>query len=666
MKEIRSIIYKYKWQILAVLILLIMQAICNLALPTYTSNIVNVGLEESGITSIVPSVIRESELDKLDRKFKTYYKCENKICNLNTDKDLTDEMFYPMLSLVTNEDVNVLEKEYKGNENLVRSKIINYLKEEYKLVNVDLNKMQMEYILKTGIKMIIVAIVAMGVTILTIYLTSKISAYFSRDLRSKLINKIFSLETEEMNKFSISSLITRATNDVVQISMIITTTLRTIIFAPIMAIGAIIMVSNSPMNWVIILSVTLILILMTVMFVLVVPRFNKFQTLFDRINLVSRENLTGLQVIRAFTNKKFESDKFDKANNDLVDNGLFIGTVISLAMPTLTFIMNSVAILIIWVGSYKVNSFAMQVGDLIAFITYTMQIISSFLMMSMTLMMIPRGIVSLKRLNEVLVTKKTIFDKEKTKKIKDLNIHTLEFKDVYFRYPGATEDVLRNINFEIKTGETIGFIGSTGSGKSTLVNLIPRLFDITSGSIELDGINIKDLKLKELRNIIGYVPQKGKLFKGSILDNICFGQKVKDITKATNAAKVSEILDFINNEKDGFNREVSEGGTNVSGGQKQRLSIARALAKDPKILIFDDSFSALDYKTDSKIKKSLKKITKDKIVFIVAQRITSIKDANIIVVLNDGEIESIGTHDDLLKNSPIYKEIYEGEFGGDK
>ena len=394
------------------------------------------------------------------------------------------------------------------------------------------------------------------------------------------------------------------------------------------------------------------------------PKFKKYQDLLDRVNLVSRESLTGLQVIRAFANKKFEENKFDKANNDLTSNALFIDIVWSLSMPTLTFIMNGVAILIIWVGAYKVSSFTMQVGDLIAFITYTMQIISSFLMMSMSAIMIPRSFVSIKRISEIFNTKSTITNKEKTKKI--VNIDSLEFKDVYFRYNNATEDVLRNISFIAKKGTTIAFIGSTGSGKSTLINLIPRLYEVTSGSILINNVDIRDISISDLRSNIGYVPQKGKLFKGTIMSNLAFGQKKKNIELIEESCKLSESMEFINETEEKFNREISEGGSNVSGGQKQRLSIARALAKDPSILIFDDSFSALDFKTDAKVRKNLKTISKDKMIFVVAQRISSVINADNIIVLNDGEIVGCGTHEELLKTCPIYKEIKVSQLGGEE
>lgn len=657
MKEIFKTLFKYKWTMLIIVILLFMQAYCNLALPSYTSDIINVGIEESGITSIVPEKIRVSEFNKLlnyvsdKEKIKEAYECSD-VCVLITKDDLTSELEVPMSNLVSNGE----------SSDLNRSEIINYLKGEYKLVGIDINKKSMSYIYKIGIVMVLTALIAMGITILSAYLSSKVSAYFTRDLRRKTVNKILELETSDINKISSSSLITRCTNDVTQIGSTITIVLRMVLFAPIMGIGAIIKVKDSPINWVIILSVILVLILMAVGLSLIVPRFKKFQENLDNINLVSRESLTGLLVIRAFSNKKFEENKFDKANNELTNNGLFIGKTFSLMIPILTFIMNSTAILIIFVGAPKVNDFSMQVGDLIAFITYTMQIISAFLMLSMTAVLVPRSIVSIRRINEVLKINTNVVENKKAKNID--KIESIEFKDVYFRYSDSSEDVLRNINFLAKKGTVTAFIGSTGSGKSTVVNLIPRLFDPTSGKILVNNVNLKDLKIKKVRSLIGYIPQKGKLFKGTIMDNISFGQTKLNKELVFESAKMSESMEFINESLDKFNREISEEASNVSGGQKQRLSIARALAINPDVLIFDDSFSALDTKTDLQVRKNLKKIKKDKLIFIVAQRISTIMNADNIIVLNNGEIESMGTHEELLKNSKVYKEIYNSQLGG--
>lgn len=657
MKEILKILFKYKWNMLIIVILLFMQAYCNLALPSYTSDIINVGIEESGITSIVPEKIRASEFNKLlnyvsdKEEIKNSYKC-NDVCVLISKEDLTSKLEVPMSKLVSGGE----------SSDLNRSEIINYLKSEYKLVGIDINKRSMSYIYKLGIFMILTALLAMGITILNAYLSSKVSAYFTRDLRRKIVNKILELETSDINKISSSSLITRCTNDITQVGTTVTIVLRMVLFAPIMGIGAVTKVKGSPINWVIILSVVLVLTLMIVGLSLIVPRFKKFQENLDKINLVSRESLTGLLVIRAFSNKKFEDNKFDQANSDLTNNGLFIGKTFSLMIPILTFIMNSTAILIIFAGAPKVNDFSMQVGDLIAFITYTMQIISAFLMLSMTAVIVPRSIVSIRRINEVFKINTNVVESKKARNIN--KIESIEFKDVYFRYSDSSEDVLRDINFLARKGTVTAFIGSTGSGKSTVVNLIPRLFDPTSGKILINNINLKDLKIKKLRSLIGYIPQKGKLFKGTIMDNISFGQTKLNKELVFESAKISESIEFINESTDKFNREISEEGTNVSGGQKQRLSIARALAINPDVLIFDDSFSALDTKTDSQVRRNLKKIKKDKLIFVVAQRISTIMNADNIIVLNNGEIESIGTHKELLNTSKVYKEIYNSQLGG--
>lgn len=657
MKEILKTLFKYKWTILIIIILLFMQAYCNLALPSYTSNIINVGIEESGITSIVPEKIRVSEFNKLlkftsnKEKLISSYECTD-VCTLITNEDLTNLLEVPMSKLVSDGE----------DSNLNRSEIINYLKSEYKLVGIDINNKSMNYIYKLGVVMVITALLAMGITVLSAYLSSKVSAYFTRDLRRKTVSKILELETSDINEISSSSLITRCTNDVTQVGMTATILLRIVLFAPILGIGAITKVIGRPISWVVILSVVVVLILMATGLSLIVPRFKKFQENLDNINLVSRESLTGLLVIRAFSNTKFEENKFDKANDELTNNGLFINKTFALMIPILTFIMNSTAILIIYVGASKVNDFSMQVGDLIAFITYTMQIISAFLMLSMSAVIVPRCLVSIKRIDEILKIKTNIVESKKPKKIK--KIEKIEFKDVYFRYSGSSEDVLRNINFTTTKGKVTAFIGSTGSGKSTIVNLIPRLFDPTSGKILVNDINLKDINIKNIRSLTGYVPQKGKLFKGTVTDNISFGQSKLNKELVLESAKMSESINFINESENKFDREISEEGSNVSGGQKQRLSIARALAINPDVLIFDDSFSALDTKTDLKVRKNLKKIKKDKLIFIVAQRISTIMDADNIIVLNNGEIESIGKHSDLLKTSKVYKEIYDSQLGG--
>ncbi len=699
MKNILTTLKDYKWQIILVLILLVIQAYCNLALPTYTSDIVNVGIQQNGIESLIPISIKESDYS-LVKSFLTEnqkttldkaYTYEEKKGQYNLEKiseeekkELEDILLYPLFITLnkdklnnTSENMQVdmknlpqlvekLKSEYKGNESFISQGIISSLKDYYESMDIDVEKMRMDYIYKTGGYMIAITAVAMVITILSVYLSSKVSAYFSRDLRNKAINKVMSFESEEIKEFSSSSLITRCTNDIVQVQMLITVFLRIIIYAPIMGIGAMTKVIGSSMGWVIALAVFLILTLMLVLFVVVVPKFKKFQDLLDRLNLVCRETISGLPVIRAFANEKEEEKRFEKANNNLTKNGLFINRAMAIMSPTLTFIMNGISILIVWVGANKIDAGTMQVGTMIAFITYTMQIIMAFLMVSMVAIMMPRATVSIKRISEIFNKDIKVKDKEVTEKFDKEKIGEIEFKDVYFRYPDATEDVLRNISFKATKGTTTAFIGSTGSGKSTLINLIPRFFDATNGKIIIDGKNIKDVKIKDLRDKIGYVPQKGQLFSGTIESNIAFGQKKKDKNLIEEAARISQSLEFINSTDEKFERPISQGGTNVSGGQRQRLSIARAIAKDPEIYIFDDSFSALDYKTDATLRKELNKTTKDKTVFIVAQRISSVMHADQIIVLDEGEIVGKGTHEELLKTCEVYKEIKISQLGSEE
>ena len=681
MKEILKTIGKYKLQILCILILLFAQAYTELELPSYTSKIVDTGIQSGGIESIVPEVLSEKDYNLITNMLDnnemsiledSYDLIDGKYKLIKENKELESILLYP-ISIVANIDkfngvptkemVNSLKKQYEGNESFIEQSDINYIKNTYKELGIDVEEKQMNYIYSTGGKMLIVALISMGVTILSVYLSSKLSAFIGKDLRNKVMKKIMTFETEELNKFSTSSLITRCTNDIVQIQTLIMMLFRIIIFAPIMGIGAITKVSGSPISWVVIVSVCAVLLLMLVLFLVVVPKFKKMQDLLDRMNLVFKEILEGIPVIRAFANEKYEEKRFEKANDDITKNGLFIHKAMAIMEPTLTLMMNSVSILIVWVSANKIDMGTMQVGSMIAFITYTMQIIMSFLMVSMVLIMLPRATISLRRVSEVLNTESKIKDKEKTLKLGEKN--EVEFRDVYFRYPDATEDVLRNINFKATEGTTTAFIGSTGSGKSTLINLIPRFYDVTSGEILVNGRNIKDVKLKDLRELIGYVPQKGNLFSGTILSNITFGLNKPDREKALASAKISQALEFINEDKDGLDREISQGGTNVSGGQRQRLSIARAICKDPKIYVFDDSFSALDYKTDAELRKELNKIIKDKIVFVVAQRISSVMHADNIIVLDNGEIVGMGTHEELLKSCPIYKEIKISQLGGE-
>ena len=716
MKHILKILKKYSFYIILVFVLLFMQANCDLTLPEYTSNIVNIGIQQSGIESPVPEVIREEEYNKLllfmnsesQEKVNNSYTLitkdnteylekypllnEENLYILNTEnEDLRSIITLPMIMVYNtsqesfdpssfgmqipdgmsiydilqamdqeshNEFVNKLSENYSDETvSLLEQTAIVYLKDEYTKIGIDVEEMQIGYIATTGLKMLGLALASMVLTIASVFLTSRIAAFFSRDLRSKVVNKVMTYSNTEFESFSTASLITRSTNDIQQIQMLIVMLLRIIFFAPIMGIGALAKVSGNDMSWIIALAVVTIIGFVIILFSLAMPKFNKVQKLIDKVNLVSREILSGIPVIRAFGTEKHEEKRFDDANKDLTKVNLFVNRVMTVMMPSMMFIMNGVSVLIVWVGASKIDAGTIQVGTLMAFITYTMQIIMSFLMISMVSIMVPRAFVSLKRIGEVLDKDTSIKQIDKPLKFNDELKGVVEFKDVYFRYPDAEEDVLQNISFKAMPGTTTAFIGSTGSGKSTLINLIPRFFDVTGGKILIDGIDIRKANIEKLRDKIGYVPQKGMLFSGTIESNIAFGLDKMDKEKITKAAEISQSLEFIENKKDKFKSEISQGGTNVSGGQRQRLAIARAIATDPEIYIFDDSFSALDYKTDAKLRKELAKYTKNSTIFIVAQRISTVMQADQIIVLDKGHVVGIGTHKELLKSCEIYQEI---------
>ena len=716
MKHILKILKKYSFYIILVFVLLFMQANCDLTLPEYTSNIVNIGIQQSGIESPVPEVIREEEYNKLllfmnsesQEKVNNSYTLitkdnteylekypllnEENLYILNTEnEDLRSIITLPMIMVYNtsqesfdpssfgmqipdgmsiydilqamdqeshNEFVNKLSENYSDETvSLLEQTAIVYLKDEYTKIGIDVEEMQIGYIATTGLKMLGLALASMVLTIASVFLTSRIAAFFSRDLRSKVVNKVMTYSNTEFESFSTASLITRSTNDIQQIQMLIVMLLRIVFFAPIMGIGALAKVSGNDMSWIIALAVVTIIGFVIILFGLAMPKFNKVQKLIDKVNLVSREILSGIPVIRAFGTEKHEEKRFDDANKDLTKVNLFVNRVMTVMMPSMMFIMNGVSVLIVWVGASKIDAGTIQVGTLMAFITYTMQIIMSFLMISMVSIMVPRAFVSLKRIGEVLDKDTSIKQIDKPLKFNDELKGVVEFKDVYFRYPDAEEDVLQNISFKAMPGTTTAFIGSTGSGKSTLINLIPRFFDVTGGKILIDGIDIRKANIEKLRDKIGYVPQKGMLFSGTIESNIAFGLDKMDKEKITKAAEISQSLEFIENKKDKFKSEISQGGTNVSGGQRQRLAIARAIATDPEIYIFDDSFSALDYKTDAKLRKELAKYTKNSTIFIVAQRISTVMQADQIIVLDKGHVVGIGTHKELLKSCEIYQEI---------
>ena len=733
MRKIFSVLKRYWFSILVVVCLLVAQAQCDLKLPEYTSNIVNIGIQQEGIENTTLDVISKSSLEKLmiflneqdsayvksnymeiskqtvsEKKLEDYEKKYNLIkaetlyqlkkiddkekehlekmleipmimvymiekepakfagqLKLNvTEVNQIFEIFSKMEKKKLTEQFSSMSQQYdKLDDSIISQMAINFVKMEKEHLGVDLQKLQISYIVRVGIQMFALSLIIMILMITTTFLASKIAAAFSRDLRSQTVNKIMAYSNREFDEFGAASLLTRSTNDIQQIQMLVIMVLRILIYAPILGFGALAKVQGNSMSWIIALAVLTILSLVIILLVIAMPKFQKLQKLIDKLNLVSREILIGLPVIRAFSNEKYEEKRFDKANNDLMKTNLFVNRVMTVMMPTMMFIMNGVSILIIWVAADKIDMGTIQVGDMMAFITYTMQIIMSFLMISMVSIMLPRAFVSVKRIGELLNKKISVFEKEKTERFDSSKKGIVEFKGVYFRYPDAEEDVLQDITFTANPGTTTAFIGSTGSGKSTLINLIPRFFDVTGGKIVVDGVDIRNAKIKELRKKIGYVPQKGILFSGTIKSNIAFGEERLSQEKVEIAAKISQSKEFIEKKEEKYNSEISQGGTNVSGGQKQRLSIARAIAKNPEIYIFDDSFSALDYKTDAKLRKELAKTTKDSTIFIVAQRISTILHADQIIVLDQGKIVGIGKHEDLLKNCNVYKEIALSQLG---
>ena len=529
-----------------------------------------------------------------------------------------------------------------------------------KIVNIGIQEGKNDYILTAGLQMLGISLISMSAAILVMLLSSKVGAKIGRTLREKVFSKVLKFSHEEMNKFSTASLITRSTNDIQQIQQFVSMSFRIVVYAPIIGIGGFIKVltnTDNSMAWIIGLAILLIAFVVGTLFIIAMPKFKKLQALTDRLNLVSREILTGLPVIRAFNKEKSEEKRFDVANIDLMKTNIFVNKAMSLMMPLLMFIMNSMSILVIWVGAHKINEGLLQVGDMMAFIQYMMQIIISFLFISMMSIMIPRASVSANRINEVLETEAKIKDKKETKKFDKSKKGLVEFKNVSFKYPDADTEILEDITFTAKPGQTTAIIGSTGSGKSTAVNLIPRFYDVTSGELIIDGVNVKDVAQKDLRDIIGFVPQKGILFSGTIESNIKYSNEKMSDEKMKEAAKIAQAIEFIETKDEKYKSEISQGGSNVSGGQKQRLSIARAIAKDPEIFVFDDSFSALDFKTDSKLREELSKQTKDKTVIIVAQRISTILNADQIIVLEEGKVVGIGKHEELLKNNDTYKQI---------
>ena len=548
----------------------------------------------------------------------------------------------------------------KLSDSMIEQAAIQEVKLQYQYLGANTDDIQNEYIFTTGLQMLGIATITMLSAVTIMLLSSRVAARLGKTLREKIFKKVLSFSTEEFNGFSTASLITRTTNDIQQIQMLLTILFRVIVYAPIIAIGGFIRVlfnSDASMAWIIGLAVVCIIIIVLTLMIVAMPRFKSLQKLVDKLNLVSREILTGSQVIRAFNTEKREEKRFDGANQDLMKTQVFVNRAMTIMMPALMLVMNCITILIVWVGGHNVNDGLMQVGDVMAFIQYTMQIVMAFLMISMVSIMLPRAMVSAGRINEVLDTDPKIKDKDETKDFKEDKKGYVEFKDVSFHYPDADTEVISDITFTAKPGETTALIGSTGSGKSTIVNLIPRFYDVTGGELLVDGINIKDANQKELRKRIGFVPQKGVLFSGTIESNIKYGDENISDEKMIEAAQIAQAEEFINTKPDKYNDPIAQGGGNVSGGQKQRLSIARAIAIDPEILVFDDSFSALDLKTDKILREELEKHTKNKTVIIVAQRISTIMNADQIIVLDEGKIVGKGTHEELLKTCETYQQI---------
>ena len=693
----------FKIAILSLVVVLGVRVVAELALPTYTSNIVDTGIQQSGIEDAVPSKISEKSLntlelfmsdDEIKQVTENYTKDgDNYILNNVSDETRMklNNIFKETMTVVlgaksNNTDLNqvaqgvqagVVSKDTLTDQRkkaiselgnsadmMTKQGGISFVKEEYKQVGIDTNEIRTNYLKEVGFMMIIVTLISGIASVISNFIASRVSAKVAYNLREKLYNKVLSFSKEDVDKFSTASLITRSTNDIQQIQNALNMFLFIAFFAPMMAMWGIYKVTQTDtgMTWIIALGVGILAMVLGVITFLVMPKFKIMQKLIDKVNLVTRELLTGISVIRVFGREKHEEKRFDKENVILRDNQLFVNRTMSALMPMIMLIMNGISLLIIWIGGKNIDAGSIQVGDMMAFITYTMQIVMSFLFFTFLMMQLPRAEVAAGRINEVLEAPVTVVDGNDLQddKIKDVK-GTLKFENVSFTFDGADSPVLSNISFEAEAGKTTAIIGSTGSGKSTLLHLIPRYFDATEGQITVDGTNIKDISLSKLRDMLGFVPQKGVLFSGTIASNIKFGDENISDEDMYKAAEISQALEFIEGKEDKFDSEISQGGSNVSGGQKQRLSIARALAKNPKILLFDDSFSALDYKTDVKLRKTLREKMQDTTTIIVAQRIATILNADKIIVMNEGKVVGIGKHQELLKTCPTYLEIAESQ-----
>ena len=716
--------------VIAAVLLLFVQAMCDLALPDYMSDIVNKGIQQSGIASAVPEAVRQSEMDKLmlfmdkddknqvqgqytlidkssadyDEYLKKYPNIKNEsvyvlnkinkkgieklnpimgkaflavsgvqkikasakggIISFNGMKIPANADLFAMIKKMPEDQVlkmsqSMNEKFTALGDNMIIQSAAGPIKAEYTALGMNTDKIQNKYIINTGIIMMLISFLGAFCAIGVGFFSAKTAAGTARNLRRDIFEKVESFSNAEFDKFSTASLITRTTNDITQIQMLIVIMIRVLCYAPILGIGGVIraLQKNVSMSWIIALAVIVLLCLILIVFSIAMPKFKIVQKLVDKLNLVTRENLSGMMVIRAFNTQKFEEKRFDKANHDLTDTNLFINRIMVLMMPVMMLIMNGTSLLIVWVGSHEIQNSSMQVGDMMAFIQYAMQIIMSFLMLSVMFIMIPRASVSARRAAEVLDTDITILDPKNPQHFNEDMNGIVEFDNVSFRYSGAQENMLKNISFVALPGQTTAIIGATGSGKTTLVNLIPRFYDVTDGRILIHNIDIRNITQHELRNKIGYVPQKSCLFSGTIKSNLKYADENADCKHIEKAADVAQAMEFINAQPEGMESEISEGGTNVSVCQKQRLSIARAIVKKPEIYIFDDSFSALDFKTDASLRRALKDETGSSTVIIVAQRISTIMNAEQIIVLDDGKIVGKGTHKELMENCETYREI---------
>ncbi len=689
--------------------LLFLQAYCDLSLPDYTSKIINVGIQQGGIEDSVSQKMRTSTMEALSvfmdeddmAQVEKYYEEDGDTCVLKDDiskeeredldqllekplmmyygmssgsedsKAMTEKMGLPegtdpiqaLAAMPEEMRVQILqamnEKLEDMPESIVSQSAVLAVKEEYSALGEDLDKIQMDYIIKSGAQMVLMALVIMLAAVTVTFLSSRVAARMGHDLRGDIYSKVIGFSSNEYHKFSTASLITRSTNDVQQVQQVMTMTFRILLYAPILGIGGVIKVLNTDasMTWILGVAVALILLVILVLFKIAMPRFTKLQTLIDRLNLVTREILTGIPVIRAFSREKFEEDRFEVANEELTKTNLFVNRCMTFMMPLMMLIMNGVSVMIIYFGAHAVDNGSMQVGNVMAFIQYAMQIIMSFLLITAMSIMIPRANVAAVRINEVLETEGSIEDPVSPELPQENLKGTVEFDHVSFAYPGAGENVLNDISFTAKKGQTVAVIGSTGSGKSTLVNLIPRFYDVTKGAVKVDGVDVRKMTQHQLRDCLGYVPQKGVLFSGTIDSNIRYGKEDISSEEVEQAAQIAQATEFIDTKPEKYKSPIAQGGTNVSGGQKQRLSIARAIAKKPEIFIFDDSFSALDFKTDSNLRKALKESTKDATTIIVAQRISTILNADQIIVLDEGHMAGIGTHKELMKNCEVYRQI---------